>query len=110
MSVPVTFADEPAFRRWCATAAPVPRAPQVNLRGLHPLARAEIQWGMAWHAAGQPGRWKLSGLQRLADYARSRGLGSLTEADLDDPGLRGAAGPGGAASPARSPALSGAFT
>ncbi len=96
LSVPVTFADEPAFRRWCATAAPVPRAPQVNLRGLHPLARAEIQWGMAWHAAGQPGRWKLSGLQRLADYARSRGLGSLTEADLDDPGLRGAAGPGGA--------------
>jgi integrase len=95
-AVPVGFAGEPAFRRWCAAAAPVPRPPQVNLRGLHPLARAEIQWGMAWHAAGQPGRWKLSALQRLADYVRGRGLGSLTELGPDDAGLRKAAGPGGA--------------
>jgi hypothetical protein len=41
-TVPVACADEGAFRRWCATAAPVLRSAQVNLRGLHPLLRAEI--------------------------------------------------------------------
>jgi len=43
LPVPVEYADEPAFRRWCATAAAVLRPDQVNLRGLHPLLRAEIQ-------------------------------------------------------------------
>ena len=33
-AVPVEHADEPAFRRWCATTAAVPRPDQVNLRGL----------------------------------------------------------------------------
>src|SRR5208283_1076785 len=51
-AVPVEYADEPAFRRWCATAAAVMRPSQVNLRGLRPLLRAEIQWGMSWHARG----------------------------------------------------------
>jgi len=96
LPVPVEFAGEPAFRQWCAAAAAVPRPSQVNLQGLHPLARAEIQWGMAWHAAGQSGRWKLSALQRLADYSRDRALGSLTELGQDDAGLRKAAGPEGA--------------
>ena len=45
--VPVEYADEPAFRRWCAAAAAVLRPAQVNLRGLRPLLRAEIQWGMS---------------------------------------------------------------
>jgi hypothetical protein len=74
LPVPVGYADEPAFRRWCATAAAVMRRSKVNLRGLHPLARAHIQWGMGWHAAGRRERWELAPLQRLADYARDRAL------------------------------------
>jgi integrase len=90
--VPVGYADEPAFRRWCATAAAVMRPSQVNLRGLHPLVRAEIQWGMAWHAAGKRERWELAPLQRLADYARERALSSLAGLSQDDAGLREATG------------------
>ena len=91
-AVPVKYADEPAFRRWCATAAAVMRPSQVNLRGLHPLLRAEVQWGMSWHARGQHGRWELAPLQRLAHYGRTHGLRSLTDLGQDDPGLRQAVG------------------
>jgi integrase len=90
--VPVGYADEPAFRRWCATAAAVLRPDQVNLRGLPPLLRAEIQWGMCWHARRQHGKWELSPIQRLADYGRACSLRSLTDLDPGDPGLRKAAG------------------
>ena len=95
-AVPVEYADEPSFRRWCSAAAAVPRPDQVNLRGLHPLLRAEIQWGMCWHARGQHGKWQLAPIQRVADYGRARGLRSLTDLDADDPGLRKAAGRDGA--------------
>ena len=94
--VPVEYADEPAFRRWCAAAAAVLRPDQVNLRGLHPLLRAEIQWGMCWHTRRQHGKWELAPIQRLADYGRARGLRSLTDLDPGDPGLRKAAGREGA--------------
>ena len=94
--VPVEYADEPAFRRWCATAAAVLRPDQVNLRGLHPLLRAEIQWGMCWHTRRQHGKWELAPIQRIADYGRARGLRSLTDLDPGDPGLRTAAGREGA--------------
>ena len=92
LPVPVGYCDEPAFRRWCAEAAAVPRPSQVNLRGLHPLVRAEIQWSMAWHAAGGRGRWELAPLQRLADYGRGRALGTLAGLSQDDAGLRQAIG------------------
>ena len=72
------------------------RPDQVNLRGLHPLLRAEIQWGMHWHARRQHGKWELSPIQRLANYGRDRGLRSLTDLDPGDPGLREAAGRDGA--------------
>jgi integrase len=94
--VPVEYADEPSFRRWCAAAAAVLRPDQVNLRGLHPLLRAEIQWGMCWHTRRQLGKWELAPIQRLADYGRARGLRSLTDLDPGDPGLRTAAGREGA--------------
>jgi len=95
-AVPVEYADEPAFRRWCATAAAVLRPSQVNLRGLHPLLRAEIQWGMCWHTRRQHGKWELAPIQRIADYGRAHGLRSLTDLGPDDPGLRKAAGREGA--------------
>lgn len=82
---PVTCSDEGAFRRWCAAEPATLRPDQVNLLGLRPLVRAEIQWGMAWHAAGTPGRqWALTALQRLADFSRALGLSSLTELDPRD--------------------------
>lgn len=90
--VPVTYADEQAFRRWCAGAAPVPRPAQVNLRGLHPLARAEIQWGMFAHTQRPHGRWELAPLQGLANYCRAHGLRSLTDLNTSqEPALRKAA-------------------
>jgi integrase len=92
LPVPVGYADEAAFRRWCASAAAVMRPGQVNLRGLHPLARAEIQWGMAWHARGRYGRWELSSLQRLADYCRDQSLSSLTDLCPDGGTAQKAAG------------------
>jgi hypothetical protein len=94
--VPVEYADEPSFGRWCAAAAAVLRPGRVNLRGLHPLLRAEIQWGMCWHTRRQHGKWELASIQRLADYGRARGLRSLTDLDPGDPGLRKAAGREGA--------------
>jgi len=42
--VPVTYAEEDCFRRWCATVDPVLWPGQINLRGLRPLVRAELQW------------------------------------------------------------------
>ncbi|WP_167484369.1 hypothetical protein [Nocardia terpenica] len=44
LAVPVTCSDRDAFRCWCANAAAVLRPSQVNLRGLRPLLRSEIQW------------------------------------------------------------------
>jgi integrase len=87
-STPVECADEPAFSRWCATATAVPRPAQVNLRGLHPLLRAEIQWGMFWHTQRPHGRWELAPLQRLADYGRTHALRSLTDLGWDGPDQR----------------------
>ncbi len=82
--VPVTCIDEDAFRRWCARAAPVPRPGQVNLRGLHPLLRAEFQWGLFMQARSGRGRWELAPVQGLADYCREQGLHSLTDLGPDE--------------------------
>jgi hypothetical protein len=83
-AVPVSYTDECAFRRWCARAAPVPRPAQVNLRGQHPLLRAEIQWGMFAHSQRAHGRWELAPLQGLANFCREHGLRSLTDLDTDE--------------------------
>lgn len=48
--VPVSYDDQAAFGRWCQSALPLPRLGTLNLRGLAPLARAEIQWGLHAHA------------------------------------------------------------
>jgi integrase len=78
-TVPVAYADAEAFRRWCATAAAVLRCAQVNLRGLHPLLRAEIQWGLFTHMQKVHSRWELPWVQELANHCRERSLRSLTE-------------------------------
>jgi integrase len=83
--VPVLYADEAAFRRWCASAKPVLWAGQVNLLGLRPLLRAEIKWCLfAYAQQDNPGRWDLLWLQRLANLCRARDLNSLIDLDLQD--------------------------
>jgi hypothetical protein len=89
--VPVGYRDEAAFRRWCGTADPVLRSSQVSLRGLHPLLRAEIQWGMHAHAQTAHIQWELPWLQALADHCRQLGISSLTQLDRGgDAALRAA--------------------
>lgn len=82
---PVRYVDEVAFHRWCASAKPVLWPGQINLRGLRPLLRAEIQWCLfAYTQRPRPGRWDLRWLQRLANLCRERELNSLTDLDLED--------------------------
>jgi hypothetical protein len=79
-AVPVCYDDETGFSRWCRAALPLPRPGTVNLRGLAPLARAEIQWGLHAHAqAAEHAGWSLGWVQAIADACR--GLDCL--ADLD---------------------------
>ncbi len=83
--IPVDYRDEVAFRRWCATTDPVLWPGQINLRGLRPLLRAEIQWCLfAYTQRHRPGRWDLKWIQRLANLCRQRDLGSLVDVDLQD--------------------------
>jgi integrase len=91
-TVRVVYGDEAAFRRWCATADPVLRPSQVNLWGLHPLLRAEIQRGMHAHAQTAHTSWELPWVQALANHCRQLGLGSLTELDPAAGALRRTAG------------------
>jgi integrase len=90
--VPVGYADEAAFRAWCASAPPVASAAQVNLRGLPALLRAELQWGLWAHTQEAHSHWELPWVQDLANYCRARGLRSLTELDVGGEGFRRAVG------------------
>jgi hypothetical protein len=44
LPVEVSYDDQGRFRDWCAQASAVNWPGQINLRGLQPLLRAEIQW------------------------------------------------------------------
>ncbi|WP_411146842.1 tyrosine-type recombinase/integrase [Streptomyces sp. x-80] len=84
-SVPVSCTDEDAFRGWCATVEPAPRPGLVNLRGLRPLLRAEIQYALFAHTQqDRHSIWRLDWIQKLVNLARERDAGSLTDLDLDD--------------------------
>jgi integrase len=81
--VPVIYRDEPQFRAWCAQEPPIPWPGQINLRGLRPLARAEIKWALFAHTR-QPRqtRWDLGSIHRLAGQCRDRDVNSLADLDL----------------------------
>jgi integrase len=75
--------DEAAFRRWCASEPPIYRPGKVNLVGLQPLVRAEIQWGMFSHSQqASPTRWECSGLQHLANLCSAARVTSLFDLAL----------------------------
>ncbi|WP_424860231.1 tyrosine-type recombinase/integrase [Streptomyces sp. MMS24-I29] len=78
--VPIEYADQAAFRRWCA-AVPAHQWPgQVNLRGLRPLVRAEIQWGLFVHTRrSRPSRWDLGWIQSLVNTCRTLAVNSLVD-------------------------------
>ena len=78
--VPVLIDDEVAFRRWCSAAAPVYQDGTVNLMGLQPLVKAEIQWGMHAHAQlRNPPRWAPGSLQGLAILCQASKAASLAD-------------------------------
>ena len=76
--VPIDYADEAAFRRWCATT-PAPWWPgQINLRGLRPLVRAEIKWGLFIHTQrARPTRWDLGWIRSLVATCRDHDVETL---------------------------------
>ncbi|QHE72806.1 tyrosine-type recombinase/integrase [Rhodococcus sp. WAY2] len=76
--VPVGYDDEEAFGRWCATVRASPWPGQINLLGLRPLVRAEIQWGLFIHTQRvRPSRWELGWLRSLVATCRTLEVESL---------------------------------
>ncbi|MFD8692974.1 tyrosine-type recombinase/integrase [Streptomyces sp. NPDC059651] len=80
--VPVEYADQAVFLRWCATAQALRQSGQVNLRGLRPLARAEFQWSLHAHEYVRGRWWNLAWIQDLVDLCREQAVNSLLEADV----------------------------
>ena len=53
---------------------------QVNLRGLRPLVRAEIQWGLFVHTQrARPARWDLGWIRSLVTTCRTLEVNSLID-------------------------------
>lgn len=83
--VPVLYDNEAVFRRWCASQAPVMRIGDINLRGLRPLLRAEIQWGLHSHGQGEQRlAWALPWIQSMLELCHHRRFESLLDVDLAD--------------------------
>ncbi|WP_030021172.1 tyrosine-type recombinase/integrase [Streptomyces monomycini] len=83
LPAPVSYQDETVFQHWCATQPPVMRVGEISLRGLRPLLRAEIQWGLHTHGQGDQRRaWELPWTQGLVDICHQQELNSLTDIDL----------------------------
>ena len=100
LPVPVAYADREPLPPLVRATAAVLRPGQVNLRGLGPLLRAEIQWGMCWHARGQHGG---SWVQPLVNYGpRHPALPHRPGPMIPACARRGQGGP---ASPAPSPTV-----
>lgn len=80
LPIPITYADKKSFRKWCVTADPVYRIGVLNLLGVAPLAKAEIQWGLYSHAQlAVRSQWDITRLQRIANNCRQKALSSLAD-------------------------------
>ena len=74
----IAYADENAFRRWCATAPALPLPGQINLNGLRPLVQAELKWGLFVHTQrARPSRWELGWFRSLVATCRAADVDSL---------------------------------
>lgn len=80
--VPVSYDDRPEFRRWCAIAPARSVHGRIDLRGLRPLLKAELQWGLVKHTEGDRSRWVLPWVQSLINTCRRLQLDSLVDLDL----------------------------
>ncbi|HLQ57068.1 MAG TPA: site-specific integrase [Streptosporangiaceae bacterium] len=74
-------------RRWRQVAEPLPVLGQVNLRGLAPLAVAEVLYGLQQRAAGQCTSY-CRFLRRLARELRQSGVPSLADLPVQDEPVR----------------------
>jgi integrase len=83
LPVPIHFNDELAFHRWCQAADPVCWPGRLVLRGLRPLLRAELRWGLFRHTQRPDTRWRLADLQGLINDCRRRQVDSLADLDVD---------------------------
>jgi integrase len=80
LETPVLYQDKNAFEQWCSQVDPLLRAGYINLRGLRPLVKAEIKWGLFAHGQQRHyTNWNLNWIYWLANDCR--GLDCL--ADLD---------------------------
>lgn len=80
--VPVSYTDKAEFLRWCQIQAPVMRIGEINLRGLTPLLRAELKWGLHEHGRERTAPWELPWIQGLVDHCHALALNSLVDLDL----------------------------
>ena len=81
--VPITHDNRPEFQRWCALAPARTLHGQLDLRGLRPLMKAELQWGLFKHTEGDRSRWVLPWVQSLVNTCRQHQLDSLVDLDVD---------------------------
>lgn len=74
----VKITDQALIEKWSLTAAPHSAPGQLNLRGLRPLIKAEIQWCLFTHTqqSNQPA-WHVAWLRALLDTCRDERLDSL---------------------------------
>ncbi|MFI7132232.1 tyrosine-type recombinase/integrase [Nonomuraea sp. NPDC050153] len=81
--VPVLADDIREFQRWCAQQGPPPNPNQINLVGLRPLVKAELQWGLEAHTRiADRTTWRVYWLREIAQTCREQGLDCLADLDL----------------------------
>lgn len=82
LPIPVLYEDRAAFQRWCSSQTPLMRIGVINLRGLRPRVRAEVQGG--WHAPGQGEQrsvGELPWIQAMVEFCHRQRVDSLTGVD-----------------------------
>ncbi|MDX3577840.1 site-specific integrase [Streptomyces sp. FL07-04A] len=81
--VAVSYVDRLQFRAWCDREIAVSMPAQLNLRGLRPLPRAEIQWGLFTHTQrSRPARWDVTALRMVVNACREQDATSIVDLDL----------------------------
>ncbi|MEU2129642.1 site-specific integrase [Streptomyces sp. NPDC018352] len=83
-AAPTSAEDLAAFDTWLEKQQPVRQAGQINLTGMRPLAKAELQWGLEAHTRdGSRTPWSIKDLRVLTNDCREHDVDSLAGLDLD---------------------------